>query len=77
MMLSSFTEIIIVWQSKQLSKEKIRPSTTANNNIYPKMNLHNSKMRVEFKGSCLKQDKETFTPRNVVNSFIVYKLDRW
>ena len=25
----------------------------------------------------LMQDVVTFTPRNVVNSFIVYELDRW
>ena len=29
-------------------------------------------MRVEFKGSCLKQNKVTFTLRNVVNLFIAY-----
>ena len=31
-------------------------------------------MRDKFKGSCLKQDKVTFTPRNVVNLFIAYKI---
>ena len=30
-----------------------------------------------MKGSCLKQDKVTFTPNNVVNFFNVYELDRW
>ena len=34
-----------------------------------------SKIAVEFKGSCLKQFKATFTHRNVVTLFIVYKLD--
>ena len=38
--------------------------------------MNNSRTRVEFKGSCLKQNKITFTPRNVVNLFIVYELDR-
>ena len=29
--------------------------------------MNNSKIREYFKGSCLKQNKEMFTPRNVVN----------
>ena len=39
--------------------------------------MNNSKIRVRFRGSCLKQDKITFTPRNVVCLFIVYELDVW
>ena len=38
---------------------------------------NNSKIAVEFNESCLKQDKATFNPKNVVNLFIVYKLDLW
>ena len=38
--------------------------------------MSNSKMRLKFTGSCLKQDKASFTPNNV-NLFIVYELDRW
>ena len=34
-------------------------------------------MRAEFKGSCFKQKKLTFTLRKVANWFIVYELDRW
>ena len=29
--------------------------------------MNNSKIRVSLKESCLKEDKVTFTPRNVVN----------
>ena len=32
-------------------------------------------MRVEFKESCLKQDKVTFTPKNLVNLFVFFKLE--
>ena len=33
-------------------------------------------VNLKFKGSCLKQeDKVAFTPKNVVNFFIVYELD--
>ena len=34
-------------------------------------------MRLEFKGSCLKQDRATFTLSNVVNLFPVFELTRW
>ena len=35
----------------------------------------NSKIRLRFTGSCLKQDKATFTPNIVVNLYIVYELN--
>ena len=34
-------------------------------------------MRAEFKGRCLKQNKVTFTARNLVTLSIVYELDTW
>ena len=37
------------------------------------MKWYNSRINVEFKGSCLKQNKINFTPRNAVNIFIVYE----
>ena len=52
---------------------KIPPSLTGtivaqrSEKIIPKLNWHNPKMREEFKGSCSKQDKVTFTPRNIIN----------
>ena len=39
--------------------------------------MSDSKIRLRFTGSCLKQDKGSFTPNNVVNLYIVYELDRW
>ena len=73
----SLTETIIAWKSKGLSNEIIKPPTLANYSLSPKLKRHNSKMRVEFKRSCLNQDKVTFTPSKVVNLLIVYELDRW
>ena len=58
-------EPVIASLSKRLSNEKTKPSTTANKSLSPKLKWHISKTRVEFKGSCLKQEKVTFTPRNV------------
>ena len=40
--------------------------------------MNNSRIRLKFKGSCLKQgDIAPFTPNNVVNLFIAYELDAW
>ena len=37
--------------------------------------MNYSTISAEFKGSCLKQDKVTFTARNVVSLFIFYQVD--
>ena len=39
--------------------------------------MNNSRIKLEFKGNCLKQDKAPFTPSNVVNLYIAYKLNIW
>ena len=50
----------------------------ANERISPKLIwVNNSKIWLRFTGSCLKHDKATFTPNNIVNLFILYKLDQW
>ena len=49
---------------------------TANKSVTPKLIWNNSRIRLKFEGSCLKQeDKTPFPPNNVVNLFIVYELD--
>ena len=72
--LDSFTTSVGITDSN----EKFKPFVTANNSLSPKVRcINNSRISVEFKGTCLKQDKITFTTRNVVNLFIAYKLDTW
>ena len=39
--------------------------------------MNNSRIRLQFKEGCLKQDKVPFTPNNVVNLYIVYELNIW
>ena len=40
--------------------------------------MNNWRIRLEFNGSCLKQEDETaYTPKNVVILFIVCELDSW
>ena len=51
---------------------------TPGNSLAPKLKwIHSLKRSVEFRGSCLKHDKATFTNRNVINLFIFYELDTW
>ena len=50
-----------------VANESIKP-TTPGNSLAPKWKwIDNSKIAVEFTGSFLKEDKATFTHRNVVS----------
>ena len=61
-------ETIIAWKSKGLSEEIIMSPFAPHNNFAPKpIWIHNSKISVECKGSCFKQDKATFTHRNMIH----------
>ena len=55
------------------------PPYTANKSLSPKLAwINNSRIRLEFKESCLKQeDRGPFRPKNVVNLFIAYELATW
>ena len=69
---------IIPWKSKRFLDVSINPHIKPGNIFAPKLKLiQNSKISGEFRASCLRQDKVTFTNENVVNFFIVYKLDTW
>ena len=62
------TQIFLIFQPiyKTISPYK------ANKTLSPKLIwMSNSKIRLRFKGSCLKQDKASFTSNNVVNLHIV------
>ena len=59
--------MIMVWKSKSLSSESIKPPATADNSLNPKVNyFNNPKFGVEFDGNCLKPDKVTFTPNVII-----------
>ena len=42
----------------------------------PELSYLGNKIRVEFKGSCLKQDKITYTHGKIVNIYIVYEISK-
>ena len=55
--------------------KKNKPTITANHSLSRKLTwMNNSRIRVEFKGSCLKLGRVTFTTRNLLNLFGVYEL---
>ena len=67
---------IYYWQSKGLSDERINSIKTPNYIITPKLNYYGTKTRVEFNGSCLKQDKVTFNHGKKLNISIVYEISK-
>ena len=70
------TNIVLLWKSKGLSDNAIKPPSISNNSLAPTLNYYYPiKIRVKFTGSCLKQDKVIFNHGKVVNIYIVYQLD--
>ena len=65
---------IYYWQSKGLSDERINYIRTPNYSFTPSLDYYGTKTRVEFNGSCLKQDSVTFNHGKVVNIYIVYEI---
>ena len=47
---------VYYWQSKGLSDERINSITASNYSVTPFLDYYGTKTRVEFSGSCLKQD---------------------
>ena len=64
------------WQSKGLSDERISSITASNCSVTPFLDYYGTKTRVEFSGSCLKQDKVTFNHGKIVNIYIVYEISK-
>ena len=63
-------------KAKGLSDETIKPPATSGNSLTPALSYFGTKTRVNFRGSCLKQDKITFNHGKIVNIYIVYELDK-
>ena len=68
------TDYFLSWQSKGLSNESIKPPTSCNNSLNPRLSYYGTKVRVEFTKSCLKQPNHIFTHKKIVNIYIVYEL---
>ena len=58
------------WKSIGLSDERINSNTASNHRVTPELSYYGTKIRVEFNGSCLKQDKVTYNHGKIVNIYI-------
>ena len=67
---------IYYWKSKGLPQEIINSIKTPNHSITPNLDYYGTKTRVEFNGSCLKQDSVTFNHGKVVKIYIVYEISK-
>ena len=56
--------------------ERINSMTVSKYSVTPFLDYYGTKTRVEFSGSCLKQDKVTYTHGKVVNIYIVYEISK-
>ena len=64
------------WKFQGLSDEGINSVTASTYKVTPQLSYYGTKTRVEFNGSCLKQDKITFNHGKVVNIYIVYEINK-
>ena len=75
-MVSNNNDHIISWKSKGLFDESIKSPSTTTNILNPLLNYVGTKIRVEFKRSCLKQNKISFNFGKIVNIYIVYEINK-
>ena len=59
-----------------MSDKNITLPITSDYDLTPKLSYFGTKRRVEFNGSCLKQDKIPFTPRKLVNMNIAFEINK-
>ena len=67
---------IYFWKSKSLSDERLDSITASNYKITPELIFYGTKTKVEFNGSCSKQDKVTLNHGTIVNIYIVYEISK-
>ena len=59
-----------------LSDERLNSNTASNYKITPELSYYGTKIRVDFNGSCLKQDKVTYNHGKIVSKYIVYEISK-
>ena len=59
-----------------MSDEKINSITASTYSITPKLSCYGSKIRVKFNGSCVKEDKATYSHETIANICIVYEISK-
>ena len=61
---------IYFWKYKDFSDQRTNCSIT------PELSYFGNKISIKFNGSCLKEDKITYTHGKIVNLYIVYEISR-
>ena len=67
---------IYFWKSIGLSDERLNSNTASNYKITPELSYYGTKIRVEFNGSYLNQDKVTCSHEKIVNIYIAYEISK-
>ena len=67
---------IYFWKSKGFSDENITAPNTSDYKFIPELSYYGTKTRVEFSGSCLRQNRITYDHRKIVNIYIVYEISK-
>lgn len=66
---------LIAWKSKCFSRKRNNPPTTSDTSLgLGQHYINKAKIRVNFDGSCLKQEKINFNHTAVINQYIIYDL---
>ena len=73
--LNGLVILIIIFQHI-LAFSYFKPPTTSDNRLNPLLNYVGTRISVEFKGSCLKEDKIIFNHGKIVNIYIVYEINK-
>ena len=75
-MVSNTNDHVLEWKSKGLFDESIKALTTSTKILNPSLNYVGTEIRVEFKGSCLKQGRISFNHGKIVNIYTVYVITK-
>ena len=59
-----------------MSDETLDSITASNHKSNPELSFYGTKTKVEFNGSCVKQDKVTYNHGKIVNIYIVYEISQ-
>ena len=67
---------VYFWKSKGLPDEHLTAPTTSDYSLHLQLSYPGTKPSVEFRGSCLKQDKITYDHGKVINIYIVNEISK-
>ena len=68
--------VVIIYIFGHLKDERINSITASNYSITLELSYYNSKIKVKFNGSSLKQDKVTYNHGKTINIYIVYEISK-